>query len=113
MANTERCLAVADMAEKYPLAHRQFSFTSEEKGDPGNLTWDDIYRQLTTGCGTTACLAGWTMAMFARESFRYGQTRSYTEAQELLGLDSSQFDKVFGCFNEKEAIALLRQYAWT
>jgi hypothetical protein len=121
--NRENILKVADAIENATLAKEQglgfnmLDFFAEDRYDP---TGHDH-----TGheCGTTACIAGWTVAMEVGKKIQNMTTTEIrTTAQRILGLSDSEVSDLFyaygslrfiGHIKPKEAATVLRHFAKT
>lgn len=116
--NRERLLSLADAIEQrfLPLGFDMSSYCNDYV-----LTVKDV-PTLPTACGTTACVAGWAVALFGDPGFKIaGGSEIWDVARELLGLSPSQADWLFlGVFaypkelnriSDAEAVAACRQLA--
>ena len=73
---------------------------------------DQDYYENDTECGTTRCIAGWTV-FFARGTGRTvyaGGGSIFGEARDLLGLTDYEADTLFYEFGDAEAIARLDKF---
>jgi hypothetical protein len=126
MVNVALCRKVADMAElaradQHGPAHRQSDWLMQERTDvsaviPAPSVHAFYPLEALKGCGTSACLAGFTVLLTAPEGTLHtnnglllmNSRAQHVEhyAQDQLGLAGEQVEGVF--FEEDETIAISR-----
>jgi hypothetical protein len=136
MVDVALCRKVADVAElaradQHGPAHRQSEWLMQERSDVSRSDvtvsdvgiFTDLYPlEALKGCGTSACLAGFTVLLTAPEGTLHTSNGELlivdgcvryveTYAQEQLGLTEEQIDDVFYEKDETIAISRLRAIA--
>jgi hypothetical protein len=116
--NKENILKVADAIENASLAKKQgIGFNMI------NFFSEDRYDQTGNECGTTACIAGWAVAMeVGKEIQNMTNLDIKTKARRILGLTDSEASDLFyahdslrfiGNITAEEAVTVLRHFAKT
>jgi len=123
MANNAKIDEILGYLLAYPQAHDQETYFDSWAG--ALTTGDDPSRdpltQLRSECGTTGCIAGWTIASIARrdETITAAADRCCREAGlavddidaaawHILGITSGIGYAIFYCFDNETAIARLK-----
>ena len=87
MVNAENIRKVADAIEKHSLPGVGFNMNYFTASASEN---DPLDKLKVVGCGTIACIAGWTELLFSEPG-----VQTYTKAGKKLGIDSEQIENLF------------------
>ncbi len=105
--NVDNLVTVRSLISMHPERHCQDTFFSHSDSNP------------ITDCGTTACVAGWTVAMLGMTSDDIFAASPYVStsciARDALGLSDEEADKLFfGTLSEEDpeaaALAMLDEF---
>lgn len=94
---TRRAYRVLDFIEAHPKKHDQTMWV--------NVTGRDVLPEAVDDCGTTGCVAGWTVLLEGLTIYHYDRVHNSSEwaglglvprvAADLLGLDDEEMHDLF------------------
>lgn len=116
--NTERLLKLADVIEENEDHFDMDTVVMRETQPRMKVSTYDIAEIVDTSltaCGTTACMAGWTIHLWGADALASKETKWMDVAAELLGLTHDEAVNLFFQFgfDAKQAATALREMAET